>query len=655
MRYYSNPLPISLSPKAENTTGLSAFYNPDPYVLKYNGEYYSYATSLNGVVVLHSIDLVNWTHLGYAFQQEGEADYWAPAVFYENGLFYLYYSSRDAHEEDVHYEFMKVAVAERPEGPYEYKVTLFDTFSIDAHVVRDADGELVLFYSTNETLGIDSSRPGTVILADRLLDPLTLEGKPRLIIKPTLDEEIYEENRFGDGRDWHTIEGAFHFKRRNKHYVMYSGNAFTRETYYIGYSSAEHRSGSSITDLDWVKYPDEDTYEPLLCKNKHVEGVGHNSVAIAPNNVDPWVVYHGRHVDKESGEDGERRQMRMDPMYWEQDRMWVPGPTYTEQAAPAMPSFLDRFDRADQHGLSGDWVEVSGEWGVSGGEALQASRVGKSLALAPETYTSAVFEANVKWVPHHMGGLYGVVVHRTDADNYTEILLNTGKRKLIATEVIHGIKHSAASTDLSSTFRFDVYHRMFVTITGSHIQVELDDIPVLSHVSRQHHGQLGLSTHYTSARFDGIAVTRHLSLSAETANGCMNWIRADKGEWILDQGALIGNGNVERAKVVITKPEGMDDSFCRMDLLYKGSAGKKGVVIQLAGMDEDALQPLILPPQSSKTRTCQTVMITHLDQHIQVWLGRELILSQPVKGTWTGLKIETDCAIRIEALEWTER
>jgi len=45
-----------------------------------------------------------------------------------------------------------------------------------------------------------------------------------------------------------------------------------------------------------------------------VEGTGHNSVVKAPNNVDDWVVYHGRNVNKIFDESMEQRQMRMDPL-----------------------------------------------------------------------------------------------------------------------------------------------------------------------------------------------------------------------------------------------------------------------------------------------------------------------------------------------------
>jgi GH43 family beta-xylosidase len=197
------------------------------------------------------------------------------------------YSSTFEESDDPHDQRMKVATSNRPEGPYEYQKSLYETFSIDAHVVRGEDGHHYLYYSNNEYVGIDSNRPGTVILMDRLLDMYTPEGNPTLVVEPTLDEEIFQENRFRDGRDWHTIEGAFYFKRRGKHYCMFSGNAYTRPTYFIGYSIADQDAISdSLTNLKWNKYPDNFTYSPLMKKNNDIEGVGHNSVAKAPNGID---------------------------------------------------------------------------------------------------------------------------------------------------------------------------------------------------------------------------------------------------------------------------------------------------------------------------------------------------------------------------------
>ena len=64
--------------------------NPDPFILRWCGKYYCYATDESGVKVSVSKDLVNWEYKGYAIREEGYKDYWAPSVLYWNGTFYMY-------------------------------------------------------------------------------------------------------------------------------------------------------------------------------------------------------------------------------------------------------------------------------------------------------------------------------------------------------------------------------------------------------------------------------------------------------------------------------------------------------------------------------------------------------------------------------------
>ena len=45
-----------------------------------------------------------------------------------------------------------------------------------------------------------------------------------------MDEEIFARNRFGDGRDWHTVEGATYFAYRDRAFITYSANAYEHET-----------------------------------------------------------------------------------------------------------------------------------------------------------------------------------------------------------------------------------------------------------------------------------------------------------------------------------------------------------------------------------------------------------------------------------------
>ena len=72
---------------------------PDPFVLKFRGEYFAYCTgdAPDGNVfgILRSSDLVDWTPVGSAMSPLASRPpyYWAPEVVYDNGKFYLYYSA----------------------------------------------------------------------------------------------------------------------------------------------------------------------------------------------------------------------------------------------------------------------------------------------------------------------------------------------------------------------------------------------------------------------------------------------------------------------------------------------------------------------------------------------------------------------------------
>ena len=75
---------------------------PDPFVLKYGGRYFAYATghAANGDVfdVLTSTDLVNWTQIGNAIDRPEQLDFngrrisqavFAPAISWHAGTFYI--------------------------------------------------------------------------------------------------------------------------------------------------------------------------------------------------------------------------------------------------------------------------------------------------------------------------------------------------------------------------------------------------------------------------------------------------------------------------------------------------------------------------------------------------------------------------------------
>ncbi len=404
---YCNPVPFSDGKRHTN---------PDPYVLKWCGKYYCYATDEHGVKVSVSKDLVHWEYKGYAIREEGFRDYWAPAVLYLDGIFYMYYSNIPAEETDNHEEHLKLAVSKHPEGVFEWKKTFFDKFSIDAHPIL-WQGNLYLFYSVNDWIGTEERVAGTCIVADQMVSPEEFAGNPKAVVLPTLPEEIFAKNRFGEGQDWHTIEGAAPLVRGSRFWLLYSANAYVNVDYYVGTALAACKE--NFMDMEWKKYPADYICCPLLKRNELVEGTGHNTVAKAPNMADDWIVYHGRNAKETLTPGTEQREMHIDPLYFNGDELLCFGPTASAQKAPGMPQ-----------------IQL---WDL---DVTDTTMFGQG---------SPYYEAEL-WVSakhSHMGARYGIYLQYHDSNHYLEAQVSTGKQELSVISARDGVRSVLAKMPLS--------------------------------------------------------------------------------------------------------------------------------------------------------------------------------------------------------------
>ncbi len=268
----------------------------DPFILKSQGRYYIYTTGHDGIYAYSSDSLFDgWKFEGMVLTDGVHDSWWAPSVIELDGKYYMYNSFEiEGYTPDKggHRGAMHVSVADNPLGPFKVVKQLLEPFSIDSHVVQNEAG-LWIFYSTNT---FEGDRIGTYIVVDKMLDPFTVEGKPVPVVVPTLDEDIYQRDRYKKGQHWHTIEGAFYFKEGDWQYVMYSGNCFEQPTYYIGYARAK-TDETDLRKIKFEKYPDENTYHPVMRANDFEEGTGHHSMI--KENGQWYAIYHAR--DYEDG------------------------------------------------------------------------------------------------------------------------------------------------------------------------------------------------------------------------------------------------------------------------------------------------------------------------------------------------------------------
>ena len=347
---------------------------PDPFVLKFCGEYFAYCTGFArdglAVGVAHSLDLVHWNYLGGALQPIAAEPpyYWAPEVVYHNGRFYMYYSCGNETLMEI-----RVAVSDRPDGGFVdsgHRLTK-EEFAIDAHVFTNEDGQRYMFYATDF---LTHSHIGTGTVVDRMVNWFELEGNPKPVSRAAYDWQVYDPHRVEKGGvRWHTVEGPTVFKYKRRYFEMFSGGNWQNSSYGVGYATTDTLERSE----EWHQSIDGSSVLPILRTiPEKVIGPGHNSAAIGPNGRELYCVYHCWQ--------GDERVMAIDRMGFAGDRLFVNGPTFTPQLAPFKP----------MHSTNSTEFELAGEWDRSRNSL--ANRSGNAWAEIPAGSTCFLAELSFR-------------------------------------------------------------------------------------------------------------------------------------------------------------------------------------------------------------------------------------------------------------------
>lgn len=291
-------------------------YFADPFVWNHEGVYYAVGTGeaeadgkSGGRVfqMLRSTDLHSWTTLPPALialhPDYGDA-YWAPEVAFAEGRFWMYYSV--GRGDKAHH--IRVAVSDSPGGPYtdtgsritnSYEIP----FAIDASPFRDDDGQWYLFYARDY---LDTDRPGTVIVVDRLLDRRTLAGQPRIVVRARHDWQRFAANRimYGAVYDWHTIEGPCVCKHDGRYYCFFSAGRWENDSYGVDYAVADEVMGP------YTCHTNGDGARVLRTIPGSLIGPGHNSITQSLDGATDYIVYHAWDAQMSA------RRMFLEPLLW---------------------------------------------------------------------------------------------------------------------------------------------------------------------------------------------------------------------------------------------------------------------------------------------------------------------------------------------------
>jgi beta-xylosidase len=312
-------------PSATYANPVCRDYFADPFVVPSSGVYYAYGTiAVPGrtIPALTSTDLVTWRPLGDVLEPLGSDGlfYWAPEVCERDGRYAMYYS---AGGEEGQGHRLRVAVAERPEGPFRDADCVLvpdDPFTIDAHPFRDDDGRWYLFYCRDF---LEGERVGTGIVVDELAGVDEVAGDPRLVVRPFADWNLFQRAREWYGRtwDWYTVEGPFVRKRDGRYWCFFSGGCWREESYGVSYAVSDHPLGPWTVEVE---------SGPTILRTVPgaVLGPGHASVVSSPSGEEDWIVYHAW----EPG--GDARLMRIDRLEWTPDGPRCDGPSLDLRPAP---------------------------------------------------------------------------------------------------------------------------------------------------------------------------------------------------------------------------------------------------------------------------------------------------------------------------------
>jgi len=298
----------------------------DPFVLRDGGVWHAYGTGPCGpeeswgeFPTLTSEDFVNWLPGPPALKRLPEhqgGTFWAPEVVFFDGLYFLYYSVGQGDKSHQ----IRCAVSGSPREPFEDQGRLTPEdcpFAIDACPYQHSDGSWWLFYASDL---VEGERPGTVLYVDRLVSMTQLAGEPLLVARATQDWQRYERDRtiYGSVLDWHTLEGPSVHLRNGRVWCLYSGGNWQNETYGVDFVVADHPLG-----------PWEDTSVHQARTLKSISGKalgpGHNSVCKGPDGITDYIVYHAWNHERT------HRQMRVDPLAWNEDGPLCLGPTTDPQ------------------------------------------------------------------------------------------------------------------------------------------------------------------------------------------------------------------------------------------------------------------------------------------------------------------------------------
>lgn len=435
----------------------------DPYILKYKGVYYLYASNdlEQALRCWTSKDLVHWSDAIVCSTDPTIIAAYAPEVVYWNGMFYMYTSPFGG----GHYTLS----SDSPTGPFTVISGNWGK-EIDGSVFIDDDARWYFYHAHNDGIhGAAMSGPSS------------------------LDASINLGARMNN--QW--TEGPCVIKRNGIYYLLYTGNHVLSKGYRIDY--AKNTTGAIST------YTPQAGQNPILVQSEgSFVGLGHGSAFIGPDLDTYYFTYHNL-VSISGGQPF--RKFNFDRIAWNGDKLSILGPTDWIQQDPLLAT-TDYFDRAE---IGTNWTMPNGgNWGIGNQdflfqEVLDNSYKAIFTAATESDYTA---EFTIREVARKDNSAkLGAVFSYSNEQNYGVALFNTSTNRLEINFLIENVWGTPQYFNLPSGFDYTVWHSIRIEKVRTAYKFFVDGMLKSSLTSNLEGGKIGYMTDGCQGNFSYIAIS----------------------------------------------------------------------------------------------------------------------------------------------------
>lgn len=310
------------SPPGVLRNPLNANGGADPWLQYYDGNYYLATTTWSSRLTMRKSPTLAGLKTAEPVEIYFETDparcctMWAPEFRLLDGpdgpRWYFYYTAGIFGNYDYQHSHVLESAGSDPMGPYTYKATLHEPWSIDGSIL-ELNGELYFLSSAFES-GLQS------IFIAPMSNPWTISGERRLLSKPE--------------HSWETSgsfvnEAPVALYHDGDTFVIFSVSACWTPDYKLGMLTY---IGGDPLDIDsWRKHP-----EPVFQRSDEnsVFAPAHNGFFRSPDGSEDWIVYHAN--DSVDGACDGGRTTRVQKFTWNEDGTPNFGtPVSTNDAIPA--------------------------------------------------------------------------------------------------------------------------------------------------------------------------------------------------------------------------------------------------------------------------------------------------------------------------------